>query len=70
VTRESTILLAAHRAMLDAVIEGYVPRGYREAARAAALAVGIGYEPRIARRRRRNDCAKRIGKHDRIAVRT
>lgn len=40
--KPATISLAAVRAMLE-VMEAYVPMAQREAARAAALAVGIGY---------------------------
>lgn len=41
-TAEPSIPLVAVRAMLDAM-EAYVPQGQRDNARAAALAVGIGY---------------------------
>ena len=54
--KESTILLAAHRAMLDAVIDTFVPWGQRENARATATAIGVGYEPRVERRRRVKPC--------------
>jgi hypothetical protein len=41
--KQATIPLAAHIAMMDAVLE-YVSPYQRENARAAATAVGIGYE--------------------------
>jgi hypothetical protein len=43
--KEPMISLACHRAMMDAVMH-YVPHYQRENARAAATAVGVGYEPK------------------------
>lgn len=42
---EPTIPLACFRAMVEAIV-AYVPVYQRENARAAAVAVGIGFEPR------------------------
>ena len=50
--RESAISLAAHRAMVDAVM-AYVPMAQRENARAAATAIGIGYDPKALPRSQR-----------------
>lgn len=50
--KQATIPLATHIAMMETVLE-YVLPYQRENARAAAMAVGIGYEPKaptVARR--------------------
>jgi len=47
-SREPKIALACHRAMMDAVMD-YVPIARRGNARAAATAIGVGY-----------DCGRRI----------
>jgi hypothetical protein len=44
-TRPTMISAAAAQAMVETVLTFVAPT-YREAARAAALAVGVGYEPK------------------------
>jgi hypothetical protein len=58
--KQATIPLAAHIAMLDAVL-AYVSPYQRDNARAAATAVGIGYEPKPPHQKHTNE----RGDHDR-----